>query len=890
MVKEKFVKLLFIIFLIFSIVGVAFILKRGYFIDKKVSAQTSLAISNVYQSSNSIALYDKVELKFDITGTVATNLQWPYDPGPVNGMSEQSLRTGITVDGLFLPPGQTNWGDALVVPAFFYQPTLKDRSINGGTTNAEWIYPSGNPYWLIRFAPKQVGTWQFRIRAQDNSNYPNWVETTPKSFSVTAARPGVHGFVQVSSRDRRYFEYSDGTVYTGTGVNAADNGIYHSEQQAEIEFRDRYSAGKINLARTWMDMELVFSRGTHGWDAWNTTLGTSDDSRTTAQVYKDHDFSLQLGGGKPNYIFQYQNGNQRMAGGLEANKVYRVRVRAYGDTDNLAVRLISDRNNFASTVLSMGPNPGWTILSDEVGWKLLESTFTNTRGRLLFSGQNNLAVGTTSGTVYLDEVYIGEDLGGGRIGPNVVFKGKMNYHQYFDQIASSNWDDIYTHAENYGIALKVVISDKQDFILNKIRLSDGIFDPTIGIDHTNFHSQRGYKVRRLHEYYWRYLAARWGYSRGIHSWELLNEGNPGSAAHYDQTNHLAETIDALDHNHMVTTSFWSSFPASKIWGNSNYPAIDYADVHAYISTGWIRDSSLESDAAKYHIVYSQDTRDSLLSTGVNKPIVRGEAGIDVLGQQNEQDILASDTNGVWLHNFTWSGLDPGGLYELYWWSDNIRNRPGPDGNSANGLFEIFKDYNEFMTNIPLNAGGYVDIGVASSGNSRVVGQKNNNGNGSTLAHLWIQDTRHTFKSTSAGNLSGTFTITGMKPNTSFPVEIWSFNTRGQLSKSSSNLSSNSSGQLTISISQSSFNGSAVVDAAVKIGDYPAVLSPPPLTPTPPAELPGDADRDGDVDGVDFSVWLGNYGQNLKGAAKGDFNNSGVIEIGDYVIWVSNFSL
>ena len=38
--------------------------------------------------------------------------------------------------------------------------------------------------------------------------------------------------------------------------------------------------------------------------------------------------------------------------------------------------------------------------------------------------------------------------------------------------------------------------------------------------------------------------------------------------------------------HMVTTSFWHSFPAVQFWMNSKYPNVDYADVHAYVSTSY----------------------------------------------------------------------------------------------------------------------------------------------------------------------------------------------------------------------------------------------------------------------------------------------------------------
>ena len=784
-------------------------------------SSSTLSIRGVSQSSLTVPLYDKLEVRFDIDGTVAENLQWPYDPDIIPGLT---TKTGITVDGLFLPPGEKNWEKAILIPAFLFQPTLIDRSVTSKDANSEWIYPQGDAYWVLRIAPKKKGTWHYKIRAQDDSNFPEWAESAEQAFTATNAREGVHGFVRVSSRDRRYFEFSDGTPYTGTGINAADAGIYHAEKRAEQEFQ-KYASGKTNFNRTWMDMEAIWSRGTHGWDGWNRASGTADPLRSIEQVYDDHDFSIKLSGNGDTFIAQFASGSQEMTGGLDAGKTYKVRLTANlqgVDPSELQVRLISNNSNFNSTIKTYAPNGSWQITDLGNGWQQFESSFTNDQGRFVFSWSKALAVGITSGdAAYIDEVYIGEDLGGGKIGPNIVYKGKMNYHQYFDQIASSNYDEVFSLGEQYGIHIKAVITDKEDNILTRIELEDGVYDPALPRKMPeNFYSWRGNKVRRLHTYYWRYLAARWGYSPAVHSWELVNEGDPGSNQLYDITNHLAQTINALDHNHMATTSFWTSFPANNFWGNSSYESVHYADVHAYISTGWIDDRSLESDAAKYHIVYSDATRDQLLATDRNMPVVRGEAGIDTLEQQQEQSALAADSNGVWLHNYTWAMLHSGGMYELYWWSDNIRNNPGPDGDASNGLFEVFAPYNDFMSDIPLNAGGYVDIDVSSPEGVRVVGQKNRDGEDATNAHLWIQDLEHKWRTPTSGNLRGSLTITGMKADASFPIEWWDFNSRGILNKRTGTISSNNLGSIDIDFRDlPSINGLPVVDTAVKIGSY-----------------------------------------------------------------------
>jgi hypothetical protein len=165
-------------------------------------------------------------------------------------------------------------------------------------------------------------------------------------------------------------------------------------------------------------------------------------------------------------------------------------------------------------------------------------------------------------------------------------------------------------------------------------------------------------------------------------------------------------------------------------------------------------------------------------------------------------------------------LHPGGMYELYWWSDNIRTNPGPDGNASNGLFDVFAPYNDFMVDIPINAGGYVDINSSPPEGLRVVGQKNNYGSDATRAHLWIQDLDHKWRTPNSGSLGGSLTISGMQPDTSFPIEWWDFNNKGTLQKRAGIISSDGFGMIVLSLDDlPPVDGSPVVDTAIKIGSY-----------------------------------------------------------------------
>jgi hypothetical protein len=804
-----------------------------------VSAQSSLSITNINQSATSVPLYDKLEISFNVTGSNATNPQFPYDPQSVTGLTTGN---GITVDGLFLPPGQSNWQNAIVYPAFLYQPTLVDLSY--GTVRADWVYPSGNPYWLLRFAPKITGTWQYRLRVQDASNYPNWLtSSTTGTFSVTSARPGINGFIQIAQNDKRYFEFTNGATFPGVGHQMDAPGIQSGQTQFASLKND-----KLNFMRLWMSSALVWARGTHGWNAWRD----ADYHKSVEEKFGASDFSLKFPGSRgATYIFQTSDGNQHITSSFEAGKTYKVRIRAKfvnASPSNFQVKLIDNPVDWSTTRKTLAPNTSWNIIqSGSNGWNLYESSFVNDQGRFISMYGRVLAMGLNGGgTAYIDELYIGEDTGTNQIGPNVVFKGKANYQYYFDPIASGVWDGIISSAEINGIYLKPVINDKEDAILTRFRLSDGVYDPSQSHQTWSaFHSEKNKKVRRLHEYFWRYLAARWGYSRAIHSWELVNEGDPNNTYHRDQANHMGELIHKFtNNNHLATTSFWAGFPASSFWGNSAYQHLDYVDYHAYNSTGWMDNqvpdpALLEKDAAYYHLVYSQDTR-RLLTQYRNMPIVRGEAGIDFIsGPQEEIAAMRNDTYGVWLHNFTWAMLSHHGSYELYWWADrSLGLNPGPDGSVTNGLREIFAPYVDFMANIPVANGRYQNASpTASASNVRVVGQKNNLNQTATHAHLWIQNSNHIWRNVvdgvSYGSLSGTVTLGGFAANTSYPAEWWDFNTRGVLRSRNTTLSSNSSGVITLSLnSLPTINSLPVTDTAVKIGNYTNIPTPPPISPTP----------------------------------------------------------
>lgn len=53
-------------------------------------------------------------------------------------------------------------------------------------------------------------------------------------------------------------------------------------------------------------------------------------------------------------------------------------------------------------------------------------------------------------------------------------------------------------------------------------------------------------------------------------------------------------------------------------------------------------------------------------------------------------------------------------------------------------------------------------------------------------------------------------------------------------------------------------------------------------------LPGDANNDCIVDGIDYVVWLNNFNTSVTGPSFGDFDSNGFVDGIDYVIWLNNY--
>ena len=202
----------------------------------------------------------------------------------------------------------------------------------------------------------------------------------------------------------------------------------------------------------------------------------------------------------------------------------------------------------------------------------------------------------------------------------------LQHHGTVSTQVNPNWNDSPYNAANGGSCLNTI-----DFFTN---------------DDARAHTKNRY----------RYILARWGYSRAILCWELFNEvlwtdnfqQNKTLVAewHFE----MAEYLKSIDpNNHLVTTSYGGDNDDPNVW---NYPDIEITQTHIYINTPNI-------ERALAHV-----TRKHLATFG--KPSLNGEFGLGIHG-----GLASTDPDGIHIHNSLWGGLFGGGLgTAMTWWWDN----------------------------------------------------------------------------------------------------------------------------------------------------------------------------------------------------------------------------
>lgn len=657
--------------------------------------------------------WEPLEIMFDLANSAATHPHFPFDADAPSGLV---WIDGVTVEASFTPD---DWTTVYTRPAFLQQPYTRMLK-----QEQEWLYPLGEPQWMVRFAPPTQGMWQFRIAAQEAKGA---VESAVYTFTVDApTNPLNHGAVRVAEQDSRYFEFADGAPFLGAGHGAGFNAEQFS--YAASALFDEIGEGNQDFFRWWISGAIWGS----AWQPWRSRTLSSDGyipatGLTLARAYGDGLAALRLDADNPVMFYGFDSGMP----GLIPGRTYRVAVRwrtegidaAFNPAQPFGVAVkftdwpeVGETLRFPALVAHVHGDTPWHIATAEF---VADDDFPRQFLTLVLEN-------VRSGAAYIDAVTLHEVRSDGALGAQLLRNPQMNSHLTFDDRRAAGIDAILAEANRRGFYFKLVISEKNEWLLNRLG-PEGLPDPLGG----NFNAEDGSTGRWLHEAYWRYLSARYGAFRSVHSWELVNEEAPGFGAHFRLTAALAERSAADGNPHLVSTSTWATL-AEDAWKHPESAAISYVDFHAYVNnTGWLGPKDeLTADSARLFAEYDR----AVHGAAFGKPVVWGELGIDGARTSDEEDLrLAQDRDGVWLHKLTWARLAPGGVYPLYWYTDNIFDH---------ALHRIFGAWRRFMAGIPLTNGRYVDAEATTATDMlRAFGQKDV---AAGRAHLWIDNTRHTW--------------------------------------------------------------------------------------------------------------------------------------------------
>lgn len=722
------------------------------------------AVQNTSPTVNSITFltpgpiekYAKFEISFKITTTTATNPYFPYDENPPPGVERG---TGITVDAILLSPNQLNWNQARLLPCFYYQPV---EELGAGNNIA--LLPTGQPEWRCRFTPEIPGLWQFKIRAADAGGTR---VTNTQRFSVINSNR--KGFIEVSSSNPNFFEFSDGTPFITPLVNTEEGNPFNSLTRIR-ENIVKLGQGGIRFIRWFPTGEganyFVVPFGDTIRINWGFGDGgeTSDDADSTAGKkfsFAPYYYSVQELSVKPGSRYKLS-----FRAKVTGERVLRAEL---GDLNGGRIDICS-----TSSIFHQANNQNDTCTYRGDGWHEYTVEGLNPDATVLSIAFRGLYVSADApwpysvkqdGKIRIHSLKLQRDeTGNGGWGPNLLIRSDPDTYNYVDQRSAASLDEILKLSEQYGVYHKLTLFHKNDAILNRFQP-----DGTVGTADqfaNNFYSAAGQASRWYQRTYTRYFIARWSYSPALHSLELANENHFGDVAptSFDAAFALAEYVHNVSPRQiLISNSFWGWFVAD-FWIDPNRGSlIDYADKHWYANesgSGCEGDvceliSNVWADSAAYVRECRNRFQNYKQEYNYHKPIVRGEGGVAVSDTAPQHPDVAVDTQGTYYHKKVWAHVGmlgyscDGEWYPSLFASNASKHFP----TGENNLFNIFSAYERFMQNEPVNNLSFQEIGTDLTGTEQITltpladplrawGVRDAN-SGKVL--LWIDNAGHTWK-------------------------------------------------------------------------------------------------------------------------------------------------
>lgn len=571
-------------------------------------------ISGVRVITPTIVTFEKFEIQFDVQ-TTASNLYMPFDGSPPPGVPRA---IGVTVDGLFSNDG---WKSTIIQPAFWYQPY--DYAF---LNNQDHFVPNGSPRWAVRFAPQTPGAWQFRLRVIDANGISL---SPPQPFTVMSGNGerydglrtspySQNGFLRVSQTDPRYFEFQNGAPFHAEGYDDA----FYVLPAVQSKLR-AWQENEINFTRIWLSGSSINGAA---WSSWSAPgLDSNSEPFTSVNTAPGTQFNFYLNNNRRCIYTDFNQEDVPVVPHTTYTVSVQLKTKDIVQWDRTTGGLAVRAGGFSSNCLDVkGINADTPMVRGTLDWTMITGNFT-TRQDQYWLPYLWFILDKAQGEIWIDQVSLYRSDDPAKV--NLLREPRADSNFAFDPMNSFKWDQFVQIAEQTGTFLKLVTDEKGEWLRNHIAPDGSITDKG---SNNNFYAAPNTEVRWLDQAWWRYLIARWGYSTAIHSFEFINEGDPFLPRDYNAADAMAKYFHQYDpSHHMVTTSFWHSYPAAQFWANPDYSNMDYADLHAYILTGWgdnstfvpaenleTRQQYVRSNPTSLHLPLAQDFEQELTPRGL----------------------------------------------------------------------------------------------------------------------------------------------------------------------------------------------------------------------------------------------------------------------------------
>jgi len=739
--------------------------------------------------------HKKFEVVFDITDTTATNPYFLYDDSPPPGVEPA---TGITVQALFLPPGETDWRAALSLPCFYYQPV---EQVGSGAGTA--LLPVGKADWRCRLTPDVVGNWRYKIQATDAGGFSE----SPEG-QLACVPSGEKGFVTVSKTDPRFFAFSDGTPFVAPLINLEQGSPFNTLADIRANVPEMGQHG-VRFVRWFPNGEganyFVAPFGDSMRINWLFGGSTSPED-ADVEAGKLFSFSPYYYSAQQIPVMPGARYRLTFRAKVEGEQVLRPEL---GNLFGGTIDICSQTSTFHE---SRGESctyrqDGWHDYSLEV--KTPGSGLTNLsvalRALYVSSDAPSPYNNPQEGTIRIHSIQFQRDeTGSGGWGANLLTRSDPDTYNYVDQRSAARLDEIFRLSEQYGVYHKLPLFHKNDAILNRFQADGTIGDwyhCGWGLCPVNFYSDDGQASRWYQDAYTRYFVARWSYSPALHSLELANENDLYSQDENDVSFtagwHVAERVHDLSPRHILMSNSFYGWWVDSFWTDPVYgDLLDYSDKHWYANlTGASCDvtqtrceliSNLWKDSAAYVRECWKRFNEYSQSAGYGKPIVRGEAGVAESGTQPQHPSIALDPQGTYYHKKLWAHVGVLGYSCDGEWYPRlfVPSAEGQFPNDQRDLYQMFAAYERFMAGEPTSNGAHTEIGTDLEGSARI---EVANAAGDLRAWgvrdvrsrrvlLWIDNAQHTWVNVVDGATippaSGTLIIPGLQADQLYRVVWW----------------------------------------------------------------------------------------------------------------------